>query len=532
MSFSKLDHFLIENGLRAPEASPADTVATPPVSAPPSASERPIPRRPTKAGDYPPPPDDEADTGFPADALPRALRVYVETVCQSLRVPLDLAAPVALGILSLAIGKGIAVQTDIGVLARANLYVLGVAFSGSGKSLVFKELMAPVLDYEAEVVSDFKTRELPRLRAEKALVEKEIDLPKKNYKPKDRADPDRDPVAELANLEKTLAELEVKMTIPILHVSDVTSEELGVLLQGRNEVLASTSADAGSCINNLLGRYNSLKRTDDTLLVSAWSGDAVDVARVNRPPVALRAPCLSLIWLVQEDKIQTLFANPALLEGGFLPRCLISNSRAEPARMHERHRPIDPESRSAWRQLIRGLLHNYRDLAEPKHSTLAPDALALLRVWHNGNVDAFHSDYAHVSRFFARWKEHAYRLAVVLHAAADPKLANREISRATMSAAIRLVCWFRGQLMRLHESSESERRAKQLERIHELVAKNGSITASEAAQSHVFGSAETAARFLDQLAGTGEMTRTCLPPPARGGRQSVVYTLPRPPAAP
>ena len=59
----------------------------------------------------------------------------------------------------------------------------------------------------------------------------------------------------------------------------MTSEKLAVMLAHNQEQIASLSPDAGDIVNNLLGRYSKLDRTDEGIYLKAFSGDNYRVDR-------------------------------------------------------------------------------------------------------------------------------------------------------------------------------------------------------------------------------------------------------------
>src|SRR5206468_12666971 len=105
---------------------------------------------------------------------------------------------------------------------------------------------------------------------------------------------------------------------------------LAVMLAHNGEQLASISPNAGSIVNNILGRYNKLDRTDEGIYLKAFSGDYCRVDRQGREAITLQRPCLSALWLVQPDKIETLLAERSLTDGGMIPRLLMCHTRAQP----------------------------------------------------------------------------------------------------------------------------------------------------------------------------------------------------------
>src|ERR1017187_5051899 len=132
-----------------------------------------------------------------------------------------------------------------------------------------------------------------------------------------------------------MLELEREMQAPVLSCEDITTERLASLLGQRGEVLASLSPDAGNVVNNLLGRYNKLDRTDESVYLKSYSGDYCRVDRQTRPPVVLYHPCLAVLWLTQPDKLVTLLGERSLADGGFIPRLLICHTNCRPEEIPE-----------------------------------------------------------------------------------------------------------------------------------------------------------------------------------------------------
>ena len=122
--------------------------------------------------------------------------------------------------------------------------------------------------------------------------------------------------------------------MPCIIAQDVTTERLASLLRDHREVLFSASADARKLVDNLLGRYNPGKTTDESLYLMAFhSGDPVRVDRQGRESVILNNPCLALLWFVQPDLLIKLFDEESLSASGFLPRLLLCRTNAAPRRI-------------------------------------------------------------------------------------------------------------------------------------------------------------------------------------------------------
>src|SRR5262249_42552460 len=147
---------------------------------------------------------------------------------------------------------------------------------------------------------------------------------------------------------------------PKIYTEDCTAERMATLLQLNQEQLTLLSEDASKAIQILLGRYNKLQMVEDTLLVKGYSLDPFVVDRQTRAPVDLQEPCINLFWLTQPDKISTLFGNEALTSGGFIPRCLVADTRCEPRKITGHEEPIPLVVRERFDQLVTALFKKFR----------------------------------------------------------------------------------------------------------------------------------------------------------------------------
>jgi hypothetical protein len=138
-----------------------------------------------------------------------------------------------------------------------------------------------------------------------------------------------------------MEQLERRLHMPTLTCEDITSEKLADLLSKNDEQLASLSSDALSIVNILLGRYNKLDRTYESLYLKAFSADPCVVHRMSRDPIFLNSPCLAALWLTQPDKLQSLLDERSLNEGGLIPRILACHTNCGRARLVKS--PVNPQ---------------------------------------------------------------------------------------------------------------------------------------------------------------------------------------------
>lgn len=294
----------------------------------------------------------------------------------------------------------------------------------------------------------------------------------------------------------------------------------------------SASADARKAVDNLLGRYNPGKMTDESLYLSGFSGDFVRVDRQGREPVVLHKPCLSLCWFIQPDLLARMLDEESLSVSGYLPRNLLCHTQAAPRRIEGEAATLSDGIRAGWAQLVADLLATFHTADKPFRISPTCEAKQRFDGYHNSIVDRrTGGDLADVGAFAGRYAEQAWRVAVVLHAAAHSRDAgNQPLAWETADNAVRLVEWF---VARQHEILSRGRRQaeqKQDDEVMELLERNSAnkgqhfITVREV-QREITGSsrpATLAAALLARMEKGGILTGQDVRPP-HGGKASRVF---------
>ena len=342
--------------------------------------------------------DQEPVPEFPLDALPERFRLPVEEVMRHYKVSALLPATCALLVNSAALGRGIVTKSNVR-RTYANIFAILGARSGTGKSVVFDEFAAPIIEFQDEALKEFGAEQKPRAEAELKFLEQEINELTKHRKNKRKVEIGEDNRRErLSELLQEKAVLEDKLEFASrLYCVDFTSEALGILLANNGEQMAVLTDEGGLPLHNLLGRYTKGEITDDVLLCKAKTVNSTTVDRVSRPPIVLRHPCVTMLLLVQPDLLQKAFSNERLLVGGFLARCLAADSKMELQYEDEKTLPeVDPGIMAAWNQYIRSLIKMFDGVRE------------LSRKFHNEIVDQIRDSLWDVSSFATRWVERAW----------------------------------------------------------------------------------------------------------------------------
>jgi replicative DNA helicase len=408
-----------------------------------------------------------------------------------------------------------------------SLYIVPSALSGTGKSEAFRHATEPFIELEHGMIDQWERSDLPTLLADQEVLEIEIAALKKKISSiagglKNGGTADQAILKEgLVEKLAVRADVEKLLRAPILTVEDVTIEELAVLLSYRDETLASLSPDAGAVINNLLGRYSNLGRTDENIYLKGYSGDRCKVNRRSRPPIRLKSPCIALLWLVQPDKLDTLLSEKTLTEGGWVPRLLACHSHAEPQPIVEDRPCIAPAIRDAYHHVVKNLTAAYRLGGQAYTVTPTREAEITLRAHYNAIVARRRGELRDVTIYAARWNEQAWRISVCFHAGLHGSKAHVEpISAASANHAIELADWFSLQQLEILKASRVDRRLRRAQSLLSRVLDyGGQQTLNELKRRNGFSHDECRSLAVEF---PGLLHCKMIPPTVNGGRPSEV----------
>ena len=387
---------------------------------------------------------------FPIDSLPPVLLDIVETVADSLQVPDVLPACCALAAISAAIGSGLRIRTYGDRTLRGNIYVVAGVPSGSGKTEAFNAVLEPVFEHQRWLDEKAKQRrsltEVDRFVMADQIKKLKAEIIRQNETGNE--------APELRKKLASLLEQQADQTTDSDRIlcDDVTGAALEKLLS-RNPMFSASDEAGTAILGNLMGRFT--KGSDEGIYVRAYSGGYHGgVDRIGRERVRLADPCLTLLWLMQPSKLDTLFSQRHFREDGLLARVLACRIETRP-RKYDSRRPADSYSRAVrqeWRELWLELHQSYHRITDKPHIlTLSKEAAAWMLDYHDETVERRRRDLADMDSLAARWAEQAWRLAVVLHAARHGKEAHLEQVRAddTVGAAIEIADWFSEQQLAL-----------------------------------------------------------------------------------
>jgi hypothetical protein len=410
----------------------------------------------------------------------------VQETMKAALVPDSLAAMTALGAISASIGAGLSIQSGSDRVTPGNLFILGIAPSGTGKGNVFHRVFKPYRKIENEAIEEWQKNTLPRLRAELKENEGHIRTASKTLK---NLPPDIGPFSEdsierenalkaLAKLECRKDELERQMTKPEgFSVADVTREQLAISLsEMEGEALASISPEARGVIDVLSGRYSQGNSSDEDIYLSSYSRESFSMDRVNRPPVRLKAPCLSIVWMIQPDVAKKFVSSEGMMTSGLIPRFLLADTGAElEDEPIEPHR-MAPATEEAWGETVKSLLQKVRTSDEPAVVEIENGVWDVIRSFTNEVRQTTRAGGRRhgMESIVARWGENAWRIALVLHAAAHgANSKNTLVSVETAKNAVIIMRWFISQQEQFLQNTRRQKAHSEVNRLKSLLRENG-----------------------------------------------------------
>jgi hypothetical protein len=410
--------------------------------------------------------------GFPVEKLPEKVQSFALQVALAFRVPPELPAVSSLAAGSAALGKGLEIASTPDELMRGNLYFLGAAKSGGGKTRTIKQAAGSIVDFQKNAIGLWEQDIRPNALAERRVLEAEMKKLQGALSAKKQSlAVDRKAIKEqLKEKLRRLHELENELRSPQYIVEDCTVESLAPALAANNEEIFSLSADAGKVLLNLQGRYNKEGAIDDNFYLKSFSADHHIVNRNSHSPIILNEPTMSLLWLTQPDLLYGLYQKERLLVGGFLARCLPFDSKIVPTEIPAYPCKIDPTVKREYHDQIKELMNAYLRLNTALRIPPSPDALEVIRCYHNNLIRERLGQLADINSIVARWHELALRVSIVLHAFSFGREAHKSpIAKETAQDAVSIIDWFSREELRLLQPAREDKKEDRLNHLIRII---------------------------------------------------------------
>lgn len=414
----------------------------------------------------------DVEKHFPAQCLPPIAKNYLDEIVRVYHPPQALPGAIMLGTLSGAIGSGVKIRNSKTV-TTGNLYVAVGAKSGTGKTLCFDLITGPLFEYEGHLIEQWRHETLPKAKVNVQVLTRDRERVEKLVSKQESAEMKASYMQQLIQIELDLAKWQTLLEAPRRIFADVTREKLADLLQrSPTQTMAGLSGEARGCVDVFLGRYASTPGID--ILTQGWSLDPVKVSRLGRPEIYVRNPCLSLVWLMQPDVMETLLSHPVLSDSGLLARFLILDAKASHEEQSENVPPLKPEVQQQWNTLIKLAACHVHSRNPALVVRCNPEVEALIEKLRKclEKRQQAGGDLADVDIFAARWVEQTWRIMLNLHVGEfHEKSANIPISLETAQKAIQLMDWFATQQLLLLTAKREKRNTDRQEQLTTILSR-------------------------------------------------------------
>ena len=265
--------------------------------------------------------DDGKLPEFPIEALPDALRLWVEAEAIATQTPLALPAMLSLAAVSSTIAGRIVVEPRHGWREPSNVYVAVLLDPANRKSRVFSDATAPLVKYETELVEAARPGVARGLSERRQLQHRLADLERKAAK-----NGDVEASQEAGELAEQLDALP-EPVLPKLIVDDATGEKLGDMLARHDGRMTSMSAE-GQVFDLMAGLYSKNSAPQFDVYLKSHSGDTLRTDRLSRKAVYVEQPALVCAYAIQPEVIRGIAGNPAFRGRGLLARFLYACPRS------------------------------------------------------------------------------------------------------------------------------------------------------------------------------------------------------------
>ncbi len=370
------------------------------------------------------------DTGFPLDAFPEKVQTIILDMVRYENFKVEYLAPAMLSAVSSALGGTCYVRVKGQWMTNAALYIIMVGRPGLGKTPPLEAAFRPIRRNDNEKMEKFK--------ADMAAYQ--------NAAKESKGD---------CGMEKPM----LSRTL----VSDFTPEAL---------LLAHYSSPRGITIlvDEIMGMFNSANRYNNGQLIeqllTAWSGGALDVVRVNNPiPLHIEHPCINMIGTTQTKRMGELMKK-GYEENGLLDRILFTLPKVQQLTLWTEGEDEDIHRRSAtaietWQGIIDKVLDLNDDTISGTNERkfhlidMEPQARSPFFAWHNATIQRKNAilDENMIDSRPMKAPVHVSLIALVLqvlrYACGESHL--RFVTEQAIHGAIRMMEYFEDSYCRIRE---------------------------------------------------------------------------------
>lgn len=371
---------------------------------------------------------------FPTDALPEPFASFVASEAEATQTPPDLAGLWVLSVLS-AVSIGHAtVCPRRGWSEHPALWTVVAMEPGSRKSAVHRDVTAPLVLYEAELVESARAG-VADAAGRRRIAEQRLARAEK------RAADASGPEARDAELEARSLAVELDATelpaLPRLFTADATPEAIASLMAANRGVLSVLSAESG-VFGIMAGRY-SRGVPDLEIYLKGHAGDPHRIDRKGRPSEYLDSPALTMGLAAQPYVLRQVAKVEEFSGRGLLDRFLYA--LPPPNVGYRRTAPVlaPVEVIEAYNRAVITLGRSLRTLPEPVVLTFDDEALATFEAWMAELEPRRrpHADLGPIAGWSSKLDGATARIAGLLHLAENAG-QNGRITASTLLRALSL----------------------------------------------------------------------------------------------
>ncbi len=360
----------------------------------------------------------------PIDAFPKVVRDVARTYAVARNLPMELLCFCACGILSGAMGRVFNARNAVsgGYTQTANVYILGVGESSTGKSASIRALFSNLERRVLDEISEYK-KELEKFKKAKAKLMQD----KLNGEDKLGFD---DEIADTPKLPRN----------PDFIVKNSTSEAMIKAMEASGGEIFSVCEEARDSIYIVAGNYR--KQGDDTeTLNSGWCGEPIKHNRIVNGISSVPNPCISLLWMVQNDVIDTIVSKNkgSFIGSGFLGRFLYCKGAPKAIPDSKEIIPLDESAILKWETL---LAESYQTRKKGLPVWFDTDQDAFEYFW---DFDAFNTELMNgklrtQASLLGKARENAIRLAVIFAQAEGADRITADIAKRACRVVSYSIC--------------------------------------------------------------------------------------------
>ncbi len=365
---------------------------------------------------------------FDLDWLPRPLADMAKAVGENLTVPVDMPALMELGAVSACLCGRVSVHIRDQWTETANLYFMGVAEMGFGKSPIGKMTFAPLWKYQNEE----NERRKPQIAKDKGVLQAK--------KRKLEAAIAKGDEEEAGKFAQEVDNFQAMRRIDRFIGGDVTPERLKEIMRDNDES-ASIIDDDGQIFDIVKGQYSDSPNI--SIFINGYSGSTPAGSYRKGSDVVIERPKLTMVTMTQPSVFYEMMSNTRLVEKGLLGRFLV-------------FKPLPITVYGTEPDMPAGVVQDYerclQDLMKVPFKTclrLCREAKELFFEWRLELLNKQWDEWNPIRRygFTEKMIGNTARIAACLHMADVHK--EDEVGAATMRKAIAIAQYFVGHMLHL-----------------------------------------------------------------------------------